>query len=332
MNYTEDDMNALLDERRKRYKTSVLDRFPPITSVKEMTYVASYTWSLSVRKARWLAESTVIEPFGYPQTAGEIARDYLTVKFPKRLRAREAQRQLITLHRAPPLFAMPRAFQNMAMVDLKSAYWSILNIVGWDVDYWPGVFLHPGTTPFDYPGEPYKTARVALVTAGLSCRSLIWTGEQFKTQNMRNQHINYGIWSVVQDTLHACAQVAIRHQAIYVHTDGYIVPMTEVKPLINDLFAECRLVARVKNYGAGEVYGIGCYDIGGKKTARKMLRGSLGFTNLSSDSFDWLKGELCKVYDWRQKTGILSKEQANAYLATRQKLLTKARQTFDTEL
>lgn len=332
MTDTEAKMCELLDTRRQKYKVSVIERFPSITKIDEITYVAAYTWSLSVSKLRWIAEKTVIEPFGYPQTAGEVARDYLTAKYPKRLRAKNEQRIAITIHRAPPLYAAPRSFHNYAMVDLTSAYWSIMHIVGWDVDYWPNVFLHPGSTPYDYPGEPYKPARVALVTAGLSCRSLVWTGQGFRSQSLTNIHINYGLWACVQDTLHACAQIAIRHGAIYVHTDGYIVPMSEVKPLISDLFAECRLIARVKNYGSGEVFGIGSYQIGAKKTARVMGRGSSGFTNLSADNFDWLKIQLCTVYDWRKRTGILSKEQAKAYLVKRKELLTKARQRFDTEL
>lgn len=252
-------------DRQAKYKTVLVETFPDVTSLSEMVYLGVLSWTLPVRAERWLKPGAVVNIGNGLQTAGEIARDYLDFKHPNKLRATGAQARALNLHRSAPLYCEPSVIEFASYVDLKSAFWSIMNIVGWNVDYFPGRWLVKGDTPHDFPLSTHKVARNALVSCGLPTPMRMWTGKKFARQYRRNPHINMGLWSCIMDTLHSIAGHALRLGSCYVHTDGYILPGWDA----NDLqarIAEFGLTSSIKASGLGVVLGMGNWRVGDKST------------------------------------------------------------------
>jgi hypothetical protein len=257
------EMTALA--RQARYATIVQDQFGDFTVHKERITLGQLSWTFQASKIRWLRKSGVVN-LGYGwQTAGEVARDYLDWKYPERLHATGRQAELLKAHKSAPIFCRPTVGEGYSYVDLKSAFWSIMCLAGWDVDYFPDKWLVRGTPPKDFPLPNHKVARNCLASSGLPSPVRIWTGKKVVKQYRYNLHLNLGLWSVIMDTLHIIAEYALRCGAVYVHTDGYIVPDAKVEQMI-DFVSGLHLRASVKHSGFLILFGMGDWQIGAKKT------------------------------------------------------------------
>lgn len=294
-----DHMMEACNERRQSFKDyRVFVRMPDIHLMQEPVRVGVFSWSLATTKERWLkANSLVNLGFGI-QTPMDVVRDYLTYKFPSRLRASGAQARAILSHRAPPLFLKTGVLQDGVYVDLKSAYYSLVNTVGWNVDYSPGRWLVPGKACYDFPlaNDPSrlgKAARACLVSVGLNHHVHLWTGSRFKSVQARNHFKNYGLWACAQDILHSIAAVAISLGALYVHTDGYILPVG-ADELLREYIASWGLVAGTKGRGKTVVLGFGNFIVGEFRTKR--IRPTLGRNYRYNYPVDggWLQRQLGK--------------------------------------
>lgn len=263
---TESDLDVFMREaaeaRQLKYHTKIVDNFPPLVEFpNERIYLGVNSWTLPDRGERWL------KPGGYYitkngiQTAGEVARDYLDFKFPKRLRATRAQKNALNIHRSAPLFVEPTILADAAYVDLKSAFWSIMRLVGWNVDYYPSMWLVRGIPPNDFPYPDIKPARNSLVSCGLPTPLRMWTGKKVTRRFSTNIHINMGIWALIMDTLHAIASHARELEACYVHTDGYILPRKNADALLVKI-QSYGLYAGVKASGVGTIIGMGNWKVG----------------------------------------------------------------------
>lgn len=261
----EEFLQARAVSRQERNKTTIVDFFPDYHDLRERIYIGVLSWTLLDRRERWLRPSAVVN-IGYGlQTGAEIARDYLDWKYPAKLRATAHQRDLIKMHRAAPLYVQPAVLENGAYVDLKSAYWSVMSLVGWDVDYFPSKWIGQGTIPNDFPLADHKVARNSLVSCGLPTPVRLWTGYQLVKQYRRNWHINMGLWALIMDVLHAVASIARKYGAVYVHTDGYILQSWDAPALIEEIEA-FGLHASIKASGVSSVIGMGNYMVGSKMT------------------------------------------------------------------
>jgi len=274
MSELSDYMRSAALERQEKTLTKVVDFFPPFTTMNERIYLGVNSWSLPDRHERW------VRPGGYYvtengiQTAGEIARDYLDFKFPKRLRATRAQKDALNIHRSAPLYVEPTILEDAAYVDLKSAFWSIMQLVGWNVDYHPSKWILRGTIPHDFPYPDNKAARNSLVSCGLPTPLRMWTGKKVTRRFATNIHINMGLWALIMDTLHAIASHARELDACYVHTDGYILPRWNAEDLI-DKIASYGLHASIKARGVGTIIGMGNWKVGDNITKNYMKQWSL---------------------------------------------------------
>lgn len=258
-------LQDLGEKRQIKYKTVLIDLFPTLRAFDEPVLLGSHSWILQNSNTRMILRDKVVNLFGFPQTGPEIARDYLRIYFvDKRRRAFREQVTSITAPRHQPLFADPCAMIAAAYVDLKSAYWSILKLTGWNVDYNPGKWLKPGYRPLDFPLPNDRVARNSLVTSGLSVPTRRWTGTKFHQFAAPNPFINYCLWAIVQDTLAAVALDALELGARYVHTDGYIVPMKNAEPLIERI-RSYGLEGSIKYHGKATISAVGCYTIDGKR-------------------------------------------------------------------
>lgn len=281
-------MRTLALERAEKYKTLLVPRFFPLSTLEETTYLGSFTWSCPSMGLRWMIEKNAIFPFGIPQSPSEFARDYLSIKYPKRLRARSKQITELRKHRSAPLWARRGEYYNCAYVDIHAAYWSILQSVGWDADYHPDMFLGKKSHCQDYPLPDHKLARNCLVTAGLTSPLVIWDGSKLVERRIGNPRPNIGVWALCQDILHGIAVDALNCGAVYIHTDGYILPRPRAQELI-DRIGQWGLEGRIKYTGDTIIYGPGTYDIGEKKTKRRFVRMSLDTSQVRDGDYSFLK-------------------------------------------
>ncbi len=255
-------MRQAAETRQEKYKTLIVDNFPPLTEFpEERIYLGVNSWTLPDRGERWL------KPGGYyitkngVQTAGEIARDYLDFTHPKRLRATKAQKDALNVHRSAPLYVEPTLLEDAAYVDLKSAFWSLMRLVGWNVDYYPSKWIVRGRAPNDFPYPDIKPARNSLVSCGLPTPLRMWTGKKVTRRFSTNIHINMGLWAIIMDTLHAIASHARELDAAYIHTDGYILPRKNANALLVKIQAY-GLYAGIKASGVGTIIGMGNWKVG----------------------------------------------------------------------
>jgi hypothetical protein len=97
----------------------------------------------------------------------------------------------------------------------------------------------------------------------------MWTGTKFIKQYRRNVHINFSLWALIMDTLHSVAMEAIKHGAVYIHTDGAILPVARVQSYI-EAVAAYGLDAQIKHNSYGEcwIFGMGNWRCGERTTKR----------------------------------------------------------------
>lgn len=280
------------EKRQQRYEQQLITDWPTITDFKEIIFLGAFSWTLPMSSVRMLYKPTTVDIGHGQQTPGEIVRDYLDWKFPSRLRATRAQRDQILKPRSFPHAARIGMYPSMSYVDLKSAYWTITQAVGWSVDYYPGRWVGQGQDVSDFPLAHNKLARSAMVTAGLSTKIQTWTGFEFKWKSGDNLHINYGLWAIVQDVLHGVArQIADELHPVYIHTDGYIVPTREV-PRAAEIIQSWGLNWGIKATGDCRVSGIGSYSIGAVKTSRNISLPVPSFNVTRLPYQDWLRERL----------------------------------------
>lgn len=276
------------DERTEKYNHELINEWPRITDITSRVYLGMFAWTLPNDKRRLLWEPTHVN-LGYgPATPGDIVRDYLGYKFPKRLRVTTQQYHEIMKHRSFPCMAIAGDYPDMTYVDLKSAYWSIMCAVGWDVDYNPGKWMGVRSSVLDFPLPDNKPARSALVTAGLSSPVRVWDGHRLGWQSTNNMHINYSLWALVQDVLHGVAHDMLDVGAVYVHTDGYIVPSGRVGEAM-EVIESWGLRSGIKAAGPAHIWGVGVYRVGDHKTKRQHALPFKDHVNVNAIEKDWLR-------------------------------------------
>lgn len=258
-----------LDRAGKYPDFAVLDRFPVFSALPGYTYLGSFSWSAPAYGwRRIVTHAALVESWSViPQTPTEITRDYLRYKYPRRLRATSEQARAITTKRLPPAYAEPGEYPDMVYVDLRSAYWSIVRMVGWDVDYFPGRWLAAKSNVEDYPLANNKPARASLVSAGISTHTRVWTGSRLEWKASPKMGINFGLWALTQDVLNGIAAdiLTAAPSCRYINTDGYIIEERDL-PRANDVISAWGLNWAVKGQGDCTISGLGIYSIGDRKT------------------------------------------------------------------
>lgn len=258
-------------ERYERYRLRPVDQFPSLTQLTENVVIGSFSWLGMSTHTRWIQAATAIPLGGMLATPGDIARDYLRIKFPKRSRVTTDQYHRIMVHRHHPLYAHPVELDDAVYIDLKAAYWSIMRVVGWNVDYNPGRWLGQGESLADFPYAGHKLARNCLATAGLIGSGKMWIGAESRliTTKRYNALANYSLWSLLHDVLNSIAADVVSAGAVYVHTDGYIVAANKADAVM-DAIAQWNLTAGIKYTGPAKVFTAGTYSIGSRPSGRKV--------------------------------------------------------------
>lgn len=283
------DMNDLHREELKDYSVHIVDTFPNIRDFKQKVSVGTFSWTLHKDKKRLILKGFERDIGAGYQTPSSIAREYLSVRYKQyKRRVTREQKTHIMMHRSAPLFARPAYLSNGVYVDVCETYFQICCAFGWNVDYYPGEYIQTGRPPLDFPTPEDKLARNCLISLGLSSPNYTWTGEKFVSKHSKNPFINYTLWSLTQDILHGLATDALDCGAVYIHTDGYILPSDRVE----EFFARCSswgIRVKIKAQGVSWVWGVGNYRVG-RMRSKKLGVFHRTFSNLRfMDYHAWLR-------------------------------------------
>lgn len=263
-------LQSVLDHERERQDGMNIEvgyGFPLLSSLDDLTILGSFSWSAYKKKWRWLNAHHAMRFNDILVTPSDLARSYIRLKYPKKLRCNSRQYAYINNKKSPPLWAEVWEGEGVYL-DLKSAYWQVLQAGGWDVDYSYGRFIGTKETMDDFPFPHIKLARNSMV--GISVPSQIPTfAPNRQWGKIRPRYFqNLVLWSFVQDVMHTFASDLLMYAgAKYVNTDGYIVPRENVKTAMQ-IANDWGLLLLVKHEGYATVRGAGDYDIAGHKSGR----------------------------------------------------------------
>lgn len=274
-------MKKDFDIQNERYLERITKRLSHTFLVEEFTppkpedYVIlgslSQTWRNITRREIRQGRADVVGDKVDAPTAH--SRDYLLYCYPRRPCKKEQRIALLQKHM--PIYVDPCILHDACYVDIKSAWWKIINAVGWDCEYWPGRWLGKGTPPADFPLPTNKVARSALVTIGISSRLPIWHNNVIHYEKVYNRSENLHLWGIVADLLQSIARIGIdQYMAAYVQTDGYIMPQSNAVPFSNFL-KSVGLESHIKWKGDVLIVGAGCYISSNHATFRRGRFGKL---------------------------------------------------------
>lgn len=291
----------IIEEKQSRKKIILTKRLPALSSLKELTIIGKYSYYQNESQRRIIdkTESIELKP-GLVETPPAIARTYLIEKYKLSPRISKVQFEAnVDSLRQMPNYAAPCEFEHGFYVDIKSAYWAIMNIAGWDVDYYPGKWLSDGTPPDDFPLPDHKTARSCLYSAG-AMSSIPYYDPNYRKKGKENAIdifkngnplINPGLCKLTSDILNSIAIQAIDAGAVYANTDGFIAPNEYIAGHIVHIIMNWGLEARIKAEGKGGVKGAGAYKVGNEtSTPFKVRRDSQGIKKVFEPRYiKWLE-------------------------------------------
>lgn len=283
------------NKRREGYSTFLVDRYPNLSKIPENVILGSFSWFMLNTRRRLISKAFVRYVDGQPCTPSDLARDYLEFKYPQKLRTTKTQWLESRKNRHHPIFALPCKIEDAVYIDLKSAYWSILQVLGWDVDYMPGLFLGVNSLMSDFPFGDDKLARNCLVTAGLTTESRMWIGKKgyISVKKRGNKKTNRVMWMCVQDVLNGIAAECIQAGCVYVHTDGYICSRRDFSR-VTSVLQSWALRYNIKYQGECTVYGAGCYDMPGHDR-KGQYKSSISINTVYEPTrFEWFKKNFVK--------------------------------------
>lgn len=281
--------------RHDTYNHVQVKDWPNFRELGENILFGSFSWLGMSTHTRWINIATAIPVGSYISTPGDVVRDYLSLKFATRRRITAEQKAEIYNKRCHPLKAEPMYMRDAVYLDIKSAYWSIMSIVGWDVDYFPGRWLGAGESMIDFPYGGHKLTRNVMVTTGLPGHVKMWVHDKQRiySRPIGSKFINLQLWSIVHDILNGVAY-EMSEIAPYIHTDGYIVH-SEDETAARRIIAAWGLPCSVKNRGECRIYGSGQYTFG-PKTANNFPMRSTGMVGIRDNPYrEWLRERVRKL-------------------------------------
>lgn len=279
-------LSEMSRERQDRYPTEIRRELPDPYGFQEIIYLGSYSYFFPQSKRRMVVAHGLIRLGDkIRETPPAVARDYLESVYHHGPRVRHEQIQKIRAGlSALPNMAKPCRFDHGFYIDIKSAFWSLMQIVGWNPDYYPEKWLCPGRPPADFPFPDHKIARNCLVSAGLISEVPIYRppdGGSGETQRIGSKILNYSLYRLISDVLNTIAGQAESLGAVYANTDGYIAPDPIIGARIAQLIFDWGLTPRIQAEGPGGVRGSGAYKVGGNtSTPFKVRRDDRGLRKI----------------------------------------------------
>lgn len=288
-------MEDVARDKYSGYTVHLLDKWPPMSEIDCECIVGAMVMTSQSTKQRWMLKRKAIPFAGTWVTSADLARLYLNLKFKgKKRRITTIQWKDFYEHnkRSMPLSVYPQTYENGYYVDIRSAYWSILRAVGWDVDYMPGQWLKvkDDITVNDFPFPHDKMARNCLVSlaADGSKQMRVWTGTEMHFRKGGNGLVNKMLYCFVADILNNIAYECIRAGACYSFTDGFICDHKDVNT-IEEIISSWGLASSIKYTGECEVKGVGAYKFGSFKTRKFDIQQGHSIHKIAPNNLVWLK-------------------------------------------
>lgn len=259
------------------YKVHLLDRWFSLRRLTVPAIVGTFSITSPTTKQRWMLAKDSYEFEGIRVTPTDLTRAYLEEKYgsKKRRITTEQYRNFYDDRRNAPLYAEPCEIPEAVYIDIKSAYWSILQAVSWDVDYMPGAWVSKKSDHLDFPFSDIKMARNCLVSvaANETGAMKIWTGTDLILKKSGNAFVNRMLWSLVMDVLNGIADECIQAGAVYAYTDGFICKAS-LATTLTSIISSWGLVSVIKHQGMAHIRGAGSYKCGERETGKyRMSRG-----------------------------------------------------------
>lgn len=286
-------------EKNKNYRVHLLERWFPLTRLTVPAIIGTFSITSTQSKQRWMLARDAFDYGAGWVTPTDISRDYLHSKYGKQ-RRRIGTMQYQNFYgerRHAPLAAEPMHLEYAYYVDIKSAYWTILKAIGWDVDYMPNKWIRVLSDMNDFPFPDIKMARNCLVSVAAdgATRLRIWTGEELSFKKAGNPLVNKMLWSIVMDVLNGVAYEAIQAGAIYSYTDGFIVSHDRLEAVQN-VIRSWGFVDGIKAEGETDVQGAGAYKIGTFQTKKYGIGKPRPIYKIKEDvNTRWLKPRFSKL-------------------------------------
>jgi hypothetical protein len=219
---------------------------------------------------RVMVEDALVRVDGTREVVTALARDWLSVEYPKfnpeKLSMRWSRPWAVPEPYAP-MFAKPCTFRHGYLVDVRALWWCILLRFGWGVRYCPGRYVGLDRPPVTWPWPEHKVGRNSLVTAGFPAELVrLKPGGEMQRISAVNPRLNIPLANLVHDVMHLLASYAVELGAVHYHTDGAIFTEEASARRWMDRVEELGFEARVKSQGWGWVKGVGCYRVGDRRT------------------------------------------------------------------
>lgn len=283
-------LDMMFERARKRQTKSdyYIGDLPQLRDLPTRTIIGLTSYFQTVEHNRFILPLSVVDIGFGQQTQSEIARDYLSVKYARRPAIRLSQLPELTKPRNAPQYCRPTEQFEGVYIDLKSAYWSILKLGGWDVDYMPFKWLSRRSTVNDFPAPQLKVARNTLVSLSRQSHLTIWTGNKLIQEKAPAQFLNSALWAFTMDVLHSIAFEMKQIGALYINCDGYILPV-EKEAQAFDVIRSWGLEAGIKGRGEAYIKAVGVYGVGNHQSKHKNKIMPSYWDNVYGDYKDWLK-------------------------------------------
>ena len=221
-----------------------------------------------------------------------------------RIPSRKVDREFLTWPQ-PEYFAGGAVTGDFAYVDGHRMYFSLYRAASLDLRYCPdGPATTIGLGRFRFIGhrDMAGAEKLALQAVSGIFRALRAThyhhGRPVKVEGAWNRYLAPGLWGYMSDSLHAIAGVAVdRFGAVYVHTDGWIVPADRAEAFRAHLVGAWRIESVLKCSGAAEITALGHWRVGDHQSVSGPGASSQPFSNLRPIT-DGRRAALQRAREW----------------------------------
>lgn len=323
-------IHSIIREKNDKYKSILVDKLPsPRELYPPPVILGTYSHYLPTEHIRYVDRKYTRDIGGISATFGDIARAYLIVKYGCdghwKPRYTSAQWEYFNNWYSVPLLSVPCTYQQGYYIDIRSAWWQIACVVGWDTDYLPSSkrprFLTMGQSPIDLPYSEIKPLRSSIISMVRPSKIRIWQcplcQEGIKCepindikhpygstliQNRWNNFYNPALWSVVSDVLNGVASDCIQSGCIvYANNDGFIAHDKKSCAKLITILDSWGLSYSIKGSGAGWVSGVGSYRVGKMRSKNRVRANDLVKVNPIPHLY-WLRNKFFSMAEHRRKT------------------------------
>lgn len=184
-----------------------------------------------------------------------------------------------------PYFAKPGKYPHGVYVDIRQAYYQIASRYGLECSHREGRYMAFGVTKPPSIMQENKLIR-ALLVSGTYKRSHMteWKNHELTSRYFPNHNYAPFLQRAIIGTLHSILSLCSPY-AVYGHTDGFILPHWNAGRVFRELDAR-GIQYSIKGSGPCEIYGVGSYRIGDKRT-RIFLRSTHATNGVNHGIRDW---------------------------------------------